>query len=59
MVDDMQSGNPQFMNHIPGGCNGCNVLYMDGHVEFLRYPSEPPVSVAWATFNTEALNPAP
>jgi prepilin-type N-terminal cleavage/methylation domain-containing protein/prepilin-type processing-associated H-X9-DG protein len=28
-------------NHIPGGCN---VLYMDGHVEFLKYPSEWPVS---------------
>jgi len=27
-------------NHVPGGCN---VLYMDGHVEFLRYPSEQPV----------------
>jgi prepilin-type N-terminal cleavage/methylation domain-containing protein/prepilin-type processing-associated H-X9-DG protein len=23
--------------HIPGGCN---VLYLDGHVEFLRYPGE-------------------
>jgi prepilin-type processing-associated H-X9-DG protein len=33
------------MNHIPGGCN---VLYMDGHVEFVRYPGETPVSVAWA-----------
>ncbi len=32
-------------SHIPGGAN---VLYMDGHVEFLRYPSEFPVSVAWA-----------
>ncbi len=28
-------------NHLPGGCN---VLYMDGHVEFLRYPSGWPVS---------------
>jgi len=28
-------------NHLPGGCN---VLYMDGHVQFLRYPSEWPVS---------------
>ncbi len=27
-------------NHIPGGCN---VLYMDGHVEFIRYPTAPPV----------------
>ena len=28
-------------NHAPGGCN---VLYMDGHVEFLRYPNVWPVS---------------
>ncbi|MCP4643974.1 MAG: DUF1559 domain-containing protein [bacterium] len=28
-------------NHIPGGGN---VLYMDGHVEFLRYPSDSPVT---------------
>ena len=52
MVDDMQSANPDLMNHIPGGCN---VLYMDGHVEFLKYPSETPVSVAWAFFNGWAL----
>jgi len=45
MVDDMQSGNPQFMNHIPGGCN---VLYMDGHVAFIRYPGEWPVCKTWA-----------
>ena len=32
-------------NHIPGGSN---VLYLDGHVEFLRYPSEQPVSRAMA-----------
>ncbi len=25
-------------NHIPGGCN---VLYMDGHVEFVRYVPDP------------------
>jgi len=24
-------------NHVPGGAN---VLYMDGHVEFLKYPNE-------------------
>ena len=29
-------------NHIPGGCN---VLYMDGHVRFVRYKEEFPVSV--------------
>ena len=33
--DDMQ------FNHLPGGAN---VLYMDGHVEFIRYPSGWPVS---------------
>lgn len=28
-------------NHVPGGSN---VLYMDGHVEFVRYPGPAPVS---------------
>jgi prepilin-type N-terminal cleavage/methylation domain-containing protein/prepilin-type processing-associated H-X9-DG protein len=28
-------------NHIPGGSN---VLFMDGHVEFLKYPSESPIT---------------
>ena len=32
-------------NHIPGGCN---ILYMDGHVEFERYPGKTPASVAYA-----------
>jgi prepilin-type processing-associated H-X9-DG protein len=32
-------------NHVPGGGN---VLYMDGHVEFLRYPSKFPVCRTWA-----------
>ncbi len=32
-------------NHIPGGCN---ILYMDGHVEFEKYPGKTPVSVAYA-----------
>ncbi len=36
-------------NHIPGGCN---VLYMDGHVEWLKYGVEYPVpSTAGAVFN--------
>jgi prepilin-type N-terminal cleavage/methylation domain-containing protein/prepilin-type processing-associated H-X9-DG protein len=30
-----------YFNHIPGGAN---VLYMDGHVEFQRYPSDFPAS---------------
>ncbi len=41
MWDDIQSRNPDMMNHIPGGCN---VLYMDGHVEFVKYGTESPVS---------------
>jgi prepilin-type N-terminal cleavage/methylation domain-containing protein/prepilin-type processing-associated H-X9-DG protein len=32
-------------NHIPGGGN---VLYMDGHVEFHRYPNTHPVNVTFA-----------
>jgi len=35
----------RYFNHVPGGCN---VLYMDGHVEFIRYPTEPPVVAAVA-----------
>ncbi len=40
-VDPNGSG----FNHVPGGCN---VLYMDGHVEFLKYPSDYPVNRAFA-----------
>ncbi len=29
-----QGGGDQLFNHVPGGCN---VLYMDGHVEFQKY----------------------
>ena len=36
-------------NHLPGGTN---VLYMDGHVEFLRYPSVHPATKLWATLNS-------
>ncbi|HDP35864.1 MAG TPA: type II secretion system protein [Candidatus Hydrogenedentes bacterium] len=34
-----------FFNHVPGGSN---VLYMDGHVAFARYPGAPPVTRAVA-----------
>jgi prepilin-type N-terminal cleavage/methylation domain-containing protein/prepilin-type processing-associated H-X9-DG protein len=56
MEDDINNGVPQYMNHIPGGCN---VLYMDGHVAFLRYPSDTPVSRAWAVFNQNATGMTP
>ncbi len=54
MLDTFSAGGvaADLFNHIPGGCN---VLYMDGHVEFLRYiadtnlfdtdiPGTPPVT---------------
>ena len=31
-------------SHVPGGAN---TLYLDGHVSFVKYPGEFPVSVAW------------
>jgi len=34
---DNISTDPQYFNHIPGGAN---VLFMDGHVEFLKYPGD-------------------
>ena len=49
MYDEAVVNAPQNMNHVPGGGN---VLYMDGHVEFLRYPSETPMSVGFATVLT-------
>jgi len=45
VIHDLVSTDPSEFNHVPGGSN---VLYMDGHVEFLRYPSEYPISRAWA-----------
>ncbi|HPV36978.1 MAG TPA: DUF1559 domain-containing protein [Candidatus Hydrogenedentes bacterium] len=35
------SGAVTEFNHVPGGCN---VLYMDGHVEFIKYPGKFPVT---------------
>jgi len=37
------TGGGAVFNHMPGGCN---VLYMDGHVEFIRYPTKFPVTNA-------------
>jgi prepilin-type N-terminal cleavage/methylation domain-containing protein/prepilin-type processing-associated H-X9-DG protein len=44
MADEV-SKTASNMNHLPGGGN---VLFMDGHVEFIRYPGETPVCRAWA-----------
>jgi prepilin-type N-terminal cleavage/methylation domain-containing protein/prepilin-type processing-associated H-X9-DG protein len=35
--DQNNPANPALFNHIPGGAN---VLYLDGHVDFLKYPNE-------------------
>ena len=32
--DELSGGEASHFNHVPGGCN---VLYLDGHVEYLRY----------------------
>jgi len=40
MWDRLSTATEEF-NHVPGGSN---VLYMDGHVEFIRYPGEAPVA---------------
>ena len=37
----------RYYNHLPGGSNA---LFMDGHVEFIRYPGEAPVSQGMALF---------
>jgi prepilin-type processing-associated H-X9-DG protein len=42
-------------SHVPGGGN---VLYMDGHVEFIKYPGTFPVSRAMAVVST-AVGGAP
>lgn len=39
--------DPIGFNHLPGGAN---VLYMDGHVEFNKYPHAFPATRAWAGF---------
>jgi prepilin-type processing-associated H-X9-DG protein len=36
MWDNLSTQIESF-NHAPGGCN---VLYLDGHVEFVKYPSD-------------------
>ncbi|MCC6145642.1 MAG: DUF1559 domain-containing protein [Candidatus Hydrogenedentes bacterium] len=38
---DVLSTRAEDYNHVPGGSN---VLYMDGHVDFLRFPSQQPIT---------------
>lgn len=63
---DVTGTDTSIFNHVPGGSN---VLYLDGHVDFLRYIPRPgmpsdasgteddqfPVSAAWATISELVL----
>jgi len=42
---DILSSDPSAYNHVPGGANA---LYLDGHVTFLKYPGQFPVSRGFA-----------
>jgi prepilin-type N-terminal cleavage/methylation domain-containing protein/prepilin-type processing-associated H-X9-DG protein len=44
---DYTSTVPGDFNHVPGGSN---ILYMDGHVAFEKYPSAVPISRVFTTF---------
>ena len=35
-------------NHVPGGCN---VLYLDGHVEFIKFLAKAPIQRNFAAFD--------
>ena len=51
---DRLSYQAESFNHIPGGAN---VLFFDGHVDFLRYPGEFPVSRTMAVLFGEFDEP--
>jgi len=48
VVFDQVSTDVDEFNHVPGGSN---VLFMDGHVEFIRYPGEWPVTTIVAAID--------
>ena len=49
LMYDRISTFPRDYNHVPGGSN---VLYMDGHVEFVKFPGDFPVSRVFVTLNS-------
>ena len=49
VMADLLNTVPSDFNHIPGGSN---VLYLDGHVDYLRYPASFPVTRVFANFVT-------
>jgi len=46
---DRMGTNVADFNHVPGGSN---VLYLDGHVDFVKYGTKAPVSKGYATFDS-------
>ncbi|MFA6241663.1 MAG: DUF1559 domain-containing protein [Candidatus Hydrogenedentales bacterium] len=49
--DSLAATSTEF-NHVPGGAN---VLYMDGHVTFIRYPGTFPVTRVWSILGANIL----
>lgn len=48
MLDQLgDTQNVKYFNHIPGGCN---VLFLDAHVAFIKYPGDAPVTKCFASF---------
>ena len=47
VMNDIMAAVVSKFNHVPGGCN---VLYLDGHVSFVKYPGAPPVDKQGAVF---------
>ena len=50
-MTDFMSAKTEDFNHVPGGGN---TLYMDGHVEFIKYPGRFPYSRTWIAIVEEA-----
>jgi prepilin-type N-terminal cleavage/methylation domain-containing protein/prepilin-type processing-associated H-X9-DG protein len=46
---DAVSNDVQEFNHVPGGSN---ILYLDGHVSFVKFPGEFPCDRLWAWLNS-------
>lgn len=49
VIWDLNSTRVEEYNHIPGGSN---VLFMDGHVSFIRFPSDFPITRAFAVLTS-------
>jgi prepilin-type N-terminal cleavage/methylation domain-containing protein/prepilin-type processing-associated H-X9-DG protein len=49
---DSLAATPAEFNHVPGGAN---VLHMDGHVKFIRYPGTFPVTRVWSILGANIL----